>query len=140
MSLTAGTVTGYTLDARGNASFSGAAGSMSLALAQARAAAALVGAKLPATNPVPTVGQATSPYSKAAPATQGLVDQTTTQVRALYDSVVLMANADAAAIVSNITGHAKAVVSTQQLGVMPSSTSAGTPIDHPASPVEVPIS
>ncbi len=49
------------------------------------------------------------------------------------------ASAYSSAIVSHLQANATAVVTTQSLGVMPASTSAGTPIGAPATPVEVPI-
>lgn len=49
------------------------------------------------------------------------------------------AKADATALVAYVQANAVAHVTSEQLGAMPSSTSAGTPIEAPASPVDVPI-
>jgi hypothetical protein len=72
-----------------------------------------------------------------------IVDATTTppttaKGRALQN-LAAQHNHLAAAIVGYVQANAVAHVTSQSLGAMPSSTSAGTPIAAPASPVNVPI-
>ena len=55
------------------------------------------------------------------------------------DDIATLAGADATTIVGYLQANAVAHVTTQQLGAMPSSTSEGTPIEAPASPVDIPI-
>jgi hypothetical protein len=54
--------------------------------------------------------------------------------------IAAAAQIDAQAIVSYLLANAvvSVTVTTQSLGAMPSSTSAGTPIEAPAAPVTVP--
>jgi hypothetical protein len=72
-----------------------------------------------------------------------VVDATTTPPTTnkgrVMQNLAAQINADVAADVGYIQANAVANVTTQSLGVMPSSTSPGTPIGAPSSPVKVPI-
>jgi hypothetical protein len=72
-----------------------------------------------------------------------IVDATTTPPTTAkgrtLKSLAAQHNATAAAIVGYVQANAVAHVTSQSLGAVPSSTTHGTPIDAPASPVNVPI-
>src|SRR6266404_2671691 len=125
----AGSVSSFTVDARGNVLYTGTVNSLALALSTDRAAANLVASGFPATDPLPLPGSRDPPFSSQAPASVALIATMLTQLTAIYKMVMTLANSDAGTIVTYLQTFATAHVTNQQLGVMPASTAAGTPID-----------
>jgi hypothetical protein len=109
--LVAGTISGFTVDGLGNATFNGApAGSVALAYAVGRATARLAACGFPPTDPLPAVGQTSAPYSPAAPCTADIRSRVLQQLNAIYGSVVGDANVDAAVLVAQLTTNAVVTV------------------------------
>jgi hypothetical protein len=118
MSMTIGTVT-IAIAADGSLTYTGSG--MARALAEQRAP--------------PIAATIAAAYGGAIPADILHIYNTAFFGGKLADSCL----ADATAMVNYLQANAVAHVTSQSLGAVPSSTSHGTPIDAPASPVDVPI-
>lgn len=91
------------------------------------------------TFPLVTGNVKTFPLSVQAQVVDATTTPATTSKGKVLQGLAGQAQAIAGAIVGYMQANAVAHVSSQSLGVMPSSTSAGTPIGAPTSPVNVPV-
>lgn len=117
--MTQGSVTGYTVDAQGNVTYMGTG--YSQILATALAASRLAACGFPTSDPLPTVGQTTAPYSPAAPCSASAQAQVLTQLKAIYGGVVGDANA-----IAGIVGYIQANAVVPAGGLLDSTSHAVT--------------